>query len=313
MWIDNSRRAGALAWHTIFTMNGLCAAVFAAAVLLAIAPRADAFWSRQPGGSVNGAGVSGCVDVNAASSAQHTIVGFYPCNATVAEQWTYRNGQLIGVGGNCLTVNSTDTAEMDTCNATSLDQQWDFQETSSGGLFQSFKNDGCLTSSGTAGSGEQLTIGSCTSDSYWSLSGAFWITHAGGDSVNGAGVTGCLDAYLEEDTPGSPAYVLLNPCAPTTVTYRDDQQWTYKNGQLISSYGLCLENSDGTVVADTCNGGSNQYWSLYPSKPGQSGNFGTVTTDAGSSCLNRIGTAGDGEYMTMGSCTANTAAWSLVN
>ncbi|WNM24156.1 beta-1,3-glucanase family protein [Demequina capsici] len=71
----------------------------------------------SPGAVVNAVNDK-CLDVAAASSANGTAVQLYDCNGTVAQQWTFEDGQLKAMG-KCL-----DAAEWGTSDGTPL-QIWD--------------------------------------------------------------------------------------------------------------------------------------------------------------------------------------------
>ena len=64
----------------------------------------------------------GCLDVNAAGTSPGTAVKWYPCNGTVAQNWTHQaNGELVNPhSGLCLTDpgnNAATALDIDTCTA----------------------------------------------------------------------------------------------------------------------------------------------------------------------------------------------------
>jgi hypothetical protein len=285
--------------------------VMPAAVLLLFVPATDAnaFWVSSSGGeSVNGAGVSGCMAVNGDSTKAHARVGFFPCDSDPGEQWTYSNSELVGLGGNCLTLNSSYTkVEMDPCTGSPLKQLWVAGSTSSGNNWiqspdgESYYN--CLNTSGKVGNGEQLTVGSCGSS--WSFRNAFWITRGGGESVNGAEVTGCMDINYGSIAQHTP--VGFYPC-----TTNANEQWTFANGEIIGLGGNCLtENSSAQVEMDSCVGSLAQTWEIVqPPKYGENGNV--IANLSTGYCINAGAHLGLAEQLTVGDCTGQSA-WSLVN
>lgn len=130
--------------------------------LLAAAPQANAMTiSQGSGDTVNGAYVTGCVDIKGASTASGAAVDWFPCNGNANEQWYYSNGELIGLGDNCLTI-SSGNAVMEPCSGSSK-QVWTLHESVSSPGATIEQGGKCLAGIDLASSGDQLILATCTS------------------------------------------------------------------------------------------------------------------------------------------------------
>ncbi|MGD0557314.1 MAG: carbohydrate-binding protein [Streptosporangiaceae bacterium] len=95
----------------------------------------------------------GCLDVVGAGTTSGTDVDWYPCNGTVAQDWTYSDDELINPNsGLCLTDPGGDTSsrlDIETC-ADSAEQQWTLPTASSSGTLTVTASDYAAASSGVA-------------------------------------------------------------------------------------------------------------------------------------------------------------------
>lgn len=103
-----------------------------------------------------------CLDVRASSTADGTPVQMYQCNGSPAQQWTYVNGKLYGIGGKCLEAangaGSTDGAKLQLASCATVPHQgWGL----SGGQIVGV-NGKCIDAAATTEDGVQAQIWSCS-------------------------------------------------------------------------------------------------------------------------------------------------------
>lgn len=153
-------------------------------LLIASAPRATALTITQTSNQNVGHPAfpaNACVDVGGANTANGTIIGPFPCNNQLNEQWDYQNGEFLGIGthdsvGKCLSVHGNSTAsgagiELDTCSATNTSQQWVISGNGTSSQIQNVRSGKCIDSLGQIGGGLQLVIEPCNSSAgqQWEL------------------------------------------------------------------------------------------------------------------------------------------------
>ncbi|MBV8737963.1 MAG: ricin-type beta-trefoil lectin domain protein [Alphaproteobacteria bacterium] len=153
-------------------------AVSVLGLLLANASQANAFTITQLSNQAVGNPAfpaTACVDVGGASTADGAIIGPFPCNNQLNEQWIYANGQFLGLGtvgfgagavNKCLSIHNDSPAdgtgvELDTCITGNTSQVWDLFGDSNFSEIVNLGSNKCLDSQGKIGGGLQLVIETC--------------------------------------------------------------------------------------------------------------------------------------------------------
>ena len=263
---------------------------------------------------VNGSAPYMCATVQNASTANGTPIVVYSCSPGPDKQWTYSEGQFLGIGtangtSMCLDVKDNGTTPGTTvdlwpCNG-QQNQQW---QLGNGGIVG--KQSGlCLDSAGgpTVDNAIQLVMNLCngTTSQNWVLNEMIMeldtnAPYKCADAEGGSGAAGT--PVISYSCSGEPGYVW---------TYQQNEILGFGTGAGARCFSATGSTAGSLVVLNPCTGKENQEWTIETGEDiGISGStINQIVSLRSGLCLDSSGgpSVGGGTQLVVNKCTAATS------
>lgn len=216
--------------------------------------------SRSPGSleASNGR----CIDIPGAVPSNGAVLTVYDCLGQINQAWTYMpSGQIMGQGGLCLDINSSNQAMVATCDDLRVSQHF----TLHGGFLRTAM--GCLRMSGSGDNGSVVMAATCSSADPTQI----WRHHAQTDL---------------RDSQDAACFTLNTPVVQmATCMTQGNQRWSVQpDGRIVNHAGMCLGvTASNTIEIKDC-ASANVTWT-------RTGQGWLALSSDPTTCLQRVGSA----------------------